>query len=51
MTAARDFFPGENPDARVKEVQAWLKSKGVRDFEPVPLAKVQMAKVGAIPVP
>ncbi|KAG9014015.1 hypothetical protein FRB94_000212 [Tulasnella sp. JGI-2019a] len=44
LTAARDFFPGPNPDARVKEIQAWLKSKGVRDFEPVALSKVQMAK-------
>lgn len=45
LTAARDFFPGPNPDAKVKEIQTWLKSKGVRDLEPVPLTKVQMAKV------
>ncbi|KAG8853916.1 hypothetical protein FRB96_007925 [Tulasnella sp. 330] len=44
LTAARDFFPGPNPEAKVKEIQAWLKSKGVRDLEPVPLTKAQMAK-------
>jgi len=44
MAAARDFFLEGNADVKAREVQAWLRSKGVRDLEPVPLSKAQMAK-------
>lgn len=33
---ARDIFP-YNPAARLAELKEWIKSKGVRDFERVPL--------------
>jgi hypothetical protein len=36
---------GPEAEARVKEVKSWLKSKGVRDFEPVSLFCDQLAKV------
>lgn len=36
---------GPNAEVRVKEVKSWLKSKGVRDFEPVSLFCDQLAKV------
>ncbi|KAK7056414.1 exonuclease II Exo2 [Paramarasmius palmivorus] len=47
MMVRADMFFGkaENPDAKVKEVKAWLKSKGVRDFEPVSLFCDQLDKV------
>lgn len=45
MARASDVFPGGNGDARVNEVKAWLKSRGVRDFEPVPLFADQLSKV------
>ncbi|KAL1753974.1 exonuclease II [Schizophyllum commune] len=44
MARASDVLPGENSDARVKEVKAWLKNKGVRDFEPVTLFCDQLGK-------
>ncbi|KAF9269154.1 hypothetical protein L218DRAFT_851419 [Marasmius fiardii PR-910] len=46
MVRADSFFDGgsQNPDAKVKEVKAWLKSKGVRDFEPVSLFCDQLEK-------
>ncbi|KAH0832839.1 exonuclease II [Lanmaoa asiatica] len=43
MTRASDIFT-ENADARVKEVKIWLKSKGVREFEPVTLFSDQLTK-------
>lgn len=43
MTRGSDIFT-ENADVRVKEVKAWLKSKGVRDFEPVSLFSDQLTK-------
>ena len=43
MTRASDIF-SENPDARVREVKSWLKSKGVREFEPVSLFSDQLTK-------
>lgn len=43
MTRATDIF-SENADDRVKEVKAWLKSKGVRGFEPVSLFCDQLTK-------
>ncbi|KAJ8079506.1 exonuclease II Exo2 [Marasmius tenuissimus] len=46
MVRADAFFTtgSQNPDAKVKEVKAWLKSKGVRDFEPVSLFCDQLDK-------
>ncbi|KAG9314777.1 hypothetical protein JVU11DRAFT_3860 [Chiua virens] len=43
MARASDIF-SDNPDARVKEVKAWLKSKGIREFEPVSLFSDQLTK-------
>ena len=43
MTRATDIF-AENADARVKEVKSWLKSRGVREFEPVSLFSDQLRK-------
>ncbi|KAF8839725.1 hypothetical protein BDN67DRAFT_1056370 [Paxillus ammoniavirescens] len=43
MARGSDIF-GENADARVKEVKSWLKSQGVRDFEPVSLFSDQLTK-------
>ncbi|KAI6039713.1 exonuclease II [Pisolithus marmoratus] len=43
MARASDIFSG-NADARVRQVKAWLKSKGVRDFEPVSLYSDQLTK-------
>ena len=43
MTRATDIFV-ESADARVKEVKSWLKSKGVREFEPVSLFSDQLTK-------
>ncbi|KAG7094057.1 hypothetical protein E1B28_007676 [Marasmius oreades] len=46
MVRADSFFGtgSQNPDAKVKEIKAWLKSKGVRDFEPVSLFCNQLEK-------
>ncbi|KAH7926368.1 hypothetical protein BV22DRAFT_1009198 [Leucogyrophana mollusca] len=44
MARASDVFHGGNADAQVKEVKSWLKSKGVRDFEPVSLFSDQLSK-------
>ncbi|KAF8123400.1 exonuclease II [Boletus edulis] len=43
MTRATEIF-ADNADARVKEVKSWLKSKGVREFEPVSLFSDQLTK-------
>ncbi|KAG8953065.1 hypothetical protein FRC04_003012 [Tulasnella sp. 424] len=43
MLYASSIFHG-NADARLKEVEKWLKDKGVRDFEPVSLSVSQMSK-------
>jgi 5'-3' exoribonuclease 1 len=43
MARATDIF-GSHADARVKEVKSWLKSKGVRDLEPVTLFADNLAK-------
>jgi hypothetical protein len=45
MLKASDAFPGSDPDLKIREIKAWLKSKGVRDFEPVTLFSDQIAKV------
>ncbi|KAF9562573.1 hypothetical protein CPC08DRAFT_633933 [Agrocybe pediades] len=44
MAKASDVFKVRDPDGKVKEVKAWLKSKGVRDFEPVSLFCDQLTK-------
>jgi hypothetical protein len=48
MTKASDIWINEDADARVKEVKAWLKTKGVRDFEQVSLFADHLSKVGCI---
>lgn len=45
MAKASEILRVPDPDARVKEAKAWLKSKGVRDFEPVSLFCDQLTKV------
>lgn len=44
MARASDIFPGPDPDSRIREIKAWLKTKGVRDFEPVSLFCDQLGK-------
>ncbi|KAJ7157550.1 exonuclease II [Mycena crocata] len=44
MAKASDILRVPDPDARVKEAKNWLKSKGVRDFEPVSLFCDQLTK-------
>ncbi|KAF5326675.1 hypothetical protein D9619_004005 [Psilocybe cf. subviscida] len=44
MAKASEVFSGDNPDAKVREIKAWLKLKGVRDFEPVSLFCDQLTK-------
>lgn len=43
MVRATDIFDS-HADVRVKEVKSWLKSKGVRDLEPVSLFSDNLAK-------
>lgn len=45
MAKAAEILPGTDSDARVRDVKGWLKSKGVRDFEPVSLFCDQLTKV------
>lgn len=45
MAKASEVFP-DNSDAKLKEVKAWLNSKGVRDLEAVSLFCDQLDKVG-----
>lgn len=44
MVRASDVFD-DDADAKVQEVKAWLKARGVRDFEPVSLFADQLNKV------
>ncbi|KAF8896029.1 exonuclease II [Infundibulicybe gibba] len=44
MAVASEVLPGPDADGNVKEVKAWLKTKGVRDFEPVSLFCDQLGK-------
>jgi 5'-3' exoribonuclease 1 len=45
MAKASTIFPSEDdPGAKAKEIRTWLASKGVRDFEPVPLMCDQLDK-------
>lgn len=48
MAKASEVLPGADPDSSVKEIKLWLKSKGVRDFEPVSLFCDQLTKVRII---
>lgn len=45
MINASEAVPGPDPDGNVREIKSWLKSKGVRDFEPVSLYCDQLTKV------
>jgi 5'-3' exoribonuclease 1 len=45
MAKASEVFPGADPDQQVREVKAWLNSKGVRNFIPVSLFCDQLTKV------
>jgi len=45
MAKASEILRGPDYDARLREVKAWLKSKGVRDFEPVSLYCDVLSKV------
>lgn len=45
MAKAAEVFPSSDPDTKVKEIKQWLKTKGVRDFEPVSLFCDQLTKV------
>ena len=50
MAKASTIFPSEDdPGAKAKEIRTWLASKGVRDFEPVPLMCDQLDKVRPSP--
>ena len=42
---ASEALPGPDPNGQVREIKSWLKSKGVRDFEPVSLYCDQLTKV------
>lgn len=42
-----EVFPGPNSGARVRELKAWLVTKGIRDFEAVPLNCDKVGKVGS----
>lgn len=45
LMRATDFFPAETVAQRMKELTAWIKEKGVRDLEKVPLYAEQLDKV------
>jgi Exoribonuclease 1 Domain-3 len=45
MVKASQAFPVSDPDQQVREIKSWLKSKGVRDLEPVSLSCDQLSKV------
>ncbi|KAF8635064.1 hypothetical protein AX15_000556 [Amanita polypyramis BW_CC] len=44
MARGADIFIDFDPHKRMKEIQSWLKSKGVREFEPVSLFCDQLSK-------
>ncbi|KAK0205111.1 exonuclease II [Desarmillaria ectypa] len=44
MAKALEALPGPDSDGRVREIKAWLKTQGVRDFEPVSLFCDQLTK-------
>ena len=45
MIKASEALPGPDPDGQLREIKTWLKSKGVRDFEPVSIYCDQLTKV------
>jgi 5'-3' exoribonuclease 1 len=45
MIKASEALPGSDPDDKIREIKIWLKSKGVRDFEPVSIYCDQLTKV------
>jgi hypothetical protein len=49
MARASDVFIDGDADSKIQEVKSWLKSKGVRDFEPVSLFADQLTKVNEFP--
>ena len=44
MLRASDAFLDSDPDSQVREIKGWLKTRGVRDFEPVTLFSDQLTK-------
>jgi hypothetical protein len=48
MARASDVFTEGDADLNVLDVKSWLKSRGVRDFEPVSLFADQLTKVDII---
>lgn len=49
MARATDLWGrSDDPDGKVREVKAWLKAKGVRDFEPVSLFCDHLSKVRGV---
>jgi len=44
MITASEALPGSDPDDQIREIKTWLKSKGVRDFEPVSIYCDQLTK-------
>jgi hypothetical protein len=48
MARASDVFTEGDADLKVLEIKSWLKSRGVRDFEPVSLFADQLTKVDII---
>ena len=50
MIKASEALPGSDPDGQIREIKTWLKSKGVRDFEPVSIYCDQLTKVMTVAV-
>lgn len=48
MIKASEALPGPDPEGQLREIKTWLKSKGVRDFEPVSIYCDQLTKVMTI---
>jgi hypothetical protein len=48
MLRGADIFHGPGSDSKVLEIKAWLKTKGVYDFEHVSLFSDQLTKVSTI---
>lgn len=43
---SEEIYPNEmKPDQKIKDIRAWLKSRGVLDLEPVTLFAEQLEKV------
>ncbi|KAF8738458.1 hypothetical protein AX14_011448 [Amanita brunnescens Koide BX004] len=50
MVRVADMFDEHDPHKRIREIQSWLKSKGVKDFEPVSLFCDQLSKATVVEV-